>query len=549
MEVVAGKEVVIQRDTANPQRKLFIQQLYNNNIQHTSKTKAATPARAKQAKEAANEHLPANMSVAAFKDWDDSTKLAGSGGELGENDAQWKATENKFAQAVEVMQNEAFFLKPLTVTKGPYKGRNILMLMPMKENEHIPFLELPPELPNMKYAFHFLDHDLVKICTYKPAKVAYGPKRAVLAGFEDSNKHEGLTWNATTGKWIDQGLGNFALLRVSKQRFEVAAAIAYENRLSFPDFSDATIFFKAIGSMIVHVKHVAIEELYSIFHTDGRAMFVLLAKAINLRTLRFEHGRLCGKTNFSRYARGVHGIVEMARPCLRKMHEARNGVEKAVQVIDLLQIGPADSCDRYKNGNDSCEYTECTRYLASELKLKCAESEEHGLEVAADLRSSLAKLLKKGFKLGSFYIMLGHIMVGTHAQHTVAEVGTEFQGSPIIVSEACAEDKHLMLMMGVYVAYVFFRGAMILSLLKLRGKESETGMLVSNWVLCVCDVLFGWHNVQCVPEGLRVGTAAIAIANSGGLFVVLCILTKRWFWPVEPQDGDAAEQGEGKKAV
>ncbi|KAK4972808.1 hypothetical protein LTR42_006102 [Elasticomyces elasticus] len=389
---------------SHPQRKLFIEQPYNN-IQHTSKTKASASARAEQAEEPANKPLPAVMSGAAFKDWDGSTKLAGSGGELSENDAQWKATKNKFAQVVEVMQNEAFFLKLLTVTEGPHKDCNILMLMPVKENEHILFLELPPELSKMKYAFHLLDHDPVKICTDEPAKTALGPKRAVFADLKDSTKHEGLTWNAATGKCIHQGLSNFAILRVNKQPFEEAVPTAYENRLSFPDFSDATIFFKAIGSMIVHIKHVAIEGLYSKFNSDGRAMFVLLAKAI---------------------------------------------------------------------------------------------------------------------KLGSLYIMLGHIMMGAHAQHAAAEVGTEFQASPIIVSEA---------------------------LLTTRGKESETRMLVSNWVLCVCDVLFGWHNVQCTPEGLRVGTAAIAIANSGGLFVVLCILTKRWFWPVEPQDGDAAEQGVAKKAV
>ncbi|KAK5700815.1 hypothetical protein LTR97_005332 [Elasticomyces elasticus] len=187
-------------------------------------------------------------------------------------------------------------------------------------------------------------------------------------------------------------LSNFALLRVSKQLFEEAAPNAYENRLSFADFSDATIFFKAIGSTIVHVKHVAIEGRYSKLESDGRAMFVLLAKAINLRSVAFEHGCLCGCNT------GVDDIVEMARPCLKKMHEARNGVEKSVQVIDLLQVGPVDSCDKCKNGHDTCEYTECTRYLTSELKVNCAESEEHGLEVAAALRSSMAKLLKKGFK-------------------------------------------------------------------------------------------------------------------------------------------------------
>ncbi|KAK3651151.1 hypothetical protein LTR56_005915 [Elasticomyces elasticus] len=187
-------------------------------------------------------------------------------------------------------------------------------------------------------------------------------------------------------------LSNFALLRVSKQLFEEAAPIAYENRLSFADFSDATIFFKAIGSTIVHVKHVAIEGRYSKLESDGRAMFVLLAKAINLRSVAFEHGCLCGCNT------GVDDIVEMARPCLKKMHEARNGVEKSVQVIDLLQVGPVDSCDKCKNGHETCEYTECTRYLTSELKVNCAKSEEHGLEVAAALRSSVAKLLKKGFK-------------------------------------------------------------------------------------------------------------------------------------------------------
>ncbi|KAK5713874.1 hypothetical protein LTR17_017373 [Elasticomyces elasticus] len=341
------------------------------------KTRNSLPRKVKVAAKAnitkrANEDEEPDTSLIAFKAWKTGTKLA-SGGKLCERESQWKVTADNFAQTVEVMQKEAFTLKPLTITEGQYRGCNVLVLVPVENKDYFRFLDLPPELRTMVYEFSFASEPIAM----SSHRVTHERKRSV-----------GMTFDKAHGKWIGQVPSSFSLLRVNKQLHQETAPVAYGNTFSFGLMSDAVIFLQDIDDMREHLKGLTLGPR-SYQKTKVRPIFNFLADAKHLRSIRLSHDIVCSIYTEYGLRMSLKQFIEVGRPTLKEMHTARKDSELAVPVRDLIKIDPPEKCYFCKKSSKTKRH--CATLGCCDLP--CGEAETHNAEVAATARVQLADML------------------------------------------------------------------------------------------------------------------------------------------------------------
>ncbi|KAK4900240.1 hypothetical protein LTR27_002464 [Elasticomyces elasticus] len=331
------------------------------------KTKAAV-----QAKIVEDAIEPPNEMV-AFKPWKSSTKLPFGG----------RLSEQERSGTVEVLHREAFVLKPLTITEGQLKGRHVLMLEPVENEDYFRFMDLPPELRKMVYDILLPE---VKAIEIQRHKVVHEPWRPVRASFTDKVAHRPMKLESATGKWIGQVPSSFALLRVSKQLLAETAPVAYgANVFELDCFRDAEIFLETISGMRLYVKAIKFGR-HAYEKSKARGIFDFLTDAVNLRSIRIKHHTFCSGDGNDYCTAGVTEFVKMCRPAIEKMHKARKTDSVAVPVLDLLQVDAPQLCYHCKKKDGG----NCTGCCGSR---PCSEAEEHRVEVAGELRARLAKAL------------------------------------------------------------------------------------------------------------------------------------------------------------
>ncbi|KAK5713872.1 hypothetical protein LTR17_017371 [Elasticomyces elasticus] len=334
--------------------------------------RSSQSSKAKATTQAVEEDLvnPPKDASGLFENWQSSSTKLALGGKLSEQEAQWNIKENNFGQTVEVYQKECFTLKPLTITEGPYKGRNVLMLMPIEPCKQFRFLALPAELRVMVYKILLLEKQPITLDTIK---VTHIPRRPVREGFRGTGtKHasrQGLKWDRFTGKYIGQTPSNFALLRVNKQVSNEAAAVAYSNRLSMDDPQIATTFLKRIGNMGQYLKHIDLDWV------KIGSTLKLIRDGMNLRAITFSHDSICDTRDGEITITGM--FVHQCTQFLRRVHKARKDRVVAVAALELFQFKTRESCDPCRN---FCKTT-------------CASFAEHHAVVVAKFRALMAKAL------------------------------------------------------------------------------------------------------------------------------------------------------------
>ncbi|KAK5674923.1 hypothetical protein LTS10_012335 [Elasticomyces elasticus] len=324
---------------------------------------------------------PPKDALGLFENWQSSSTKLASGGKIGEQVAQWNIKENRFGQSVEVYQKECFTLKPLTITEGPYKGRNVLMLMPIEPCKQFRFMSLPPELRVMVYKILLLEKQPIKLDTIK---VTHIPRRPVRSGFRGTgSKHHKSS--RFTGKYIGQTPSNFALLRVSREVYNEAAAVAYSNRLFMADLHIATTFLKRIGNMGRYLKHLDLSGFNA--HAKIDSALNLLRDGMHLRAITFGHDSICGTY---RNVTVADLFVDQCTPFLKRVHKARKDSVVAVAALDLIQFESRDPCHYCKGDMPQ----NCSKFC----KTTCANFAEHHAEVVGRFSIQVAKVL--GIKEG-----------------------------------------------------------------------------------------------------------------------------------------------------
>ncbi|KAK3622776.1 hypothetical protein LTR56_021977 [Elasticomyces elasticus] len=327
------------------------------------KTQAAAQAKITMQGNKEEEEDP-DTSRVAFEAWKSSTKLL-AGGKLADHEAQWNTQDGKFSQDIKVLHNESFTLEPLVITEGQYKGRHILMLMPVKNKNYSRFLHLPPELRNRVYEFMPVKSKPIAMSSHK---IINGRKRSVIKTLH-SEMHEGMTWDKSRGKWTGEVPSSFSLLRVNKQLLSETAPMAYGNTFSFDSISDANIFLHGVGDMSVHIRDLRLRR-FSYQKTKIRSFLSLATgNANSLRRIHFLHEYMCTRPGVLYGDTTVEKFVEICKTSLKKMHKARKDSKTAVQVLDLIHIDPPPACW-------SCNSTTSTNSLPK-VVLRPAEAEVH----------------------------------------------------------------------------------------------------------------------------------------------------------------------------
>ncbi|KAK5720508.1 hypothetical protein LTR17_014909 [Elasticomyces elasticus] len=355
------------------------------------KTRTKANAKAVVAKD-----VSSSSSASKFKPWKTDTKLA-SGGDL-KQASQWRVDTTSYSQTVEVHHNEQFTLKPLIISEGEYKGRQVLMLMPVKITEYFPFMELPPELRQMVYEIVLLEENSrnIDIDSYKPSGLS---RRPVQSGFRSTSRdgpHHGLTWDKSRGKWMGQPPSNMGLLRVSHQvRRETAPVVYGLQTFHCHGMSPMEVFLETIGDMRGYLKHLPIKE-YGYKLGKQRSIFSLLRDARSLRSITYPHNLLCAGKQEQMYYEHLLTVEDLAReaaPMLRALHESREDDDTAVPICELIQVEKPHLCFSCRHMKDTSTY----KCMNMACEYPCGEAEQHHIDINARLRAAIAKEL--GFAL------------------------------------------------------------------------------------------------------------------------------------------------------
>ena len=105
----------------------------------------------------------------------------------------------------DVRRKYGFVLKPAIMS-----GKRVLVV---EHTSTFPFLELPAEVRNAIYECLLSEEfgERVSIRSHKPP---HQPRRPTYWDFLTKRKHEGLTWDPVTAKWLNAPHSSAALLRV-----------------------------------------------------------------------------------------------------------------------------------------------------------------------------------------------------------------------------------------------------------------------------------------------------------------------------------------------
>ncbi|KAK4900248.1 hypothetical protein LTR27_002472 [Elasticomyces elasticus] len=326
-----------------------------------------------------------------FKPWKTDTKLA-SGGSL-KQVSQWRVDTTSYSQTVEVHHNDQFTLKPLIITDGEYKGRQVLMLMPVTITDYFPFMDLPPELRKMVYELVLLDEKSKKITidSYKPIGQL---RRPVQQGFRWTHRngpHHGLTWDKAKGKWLGQKRSNLGVMRVSHQMREETAPFVYGlQNFHCLDMSAMEVFFETIGDMRGYLKHLSLDT-YGYKPSKSHTIFRLLRDAKSLRSITISHDMLCDDKRTYHHGKRttVEGLVGEAAPMLKALHNSREDDKTAVSVFDIIKIERSKICFQCEKFKDKPSY-KCSNMACG---YSCSEIEKHHSDFKARLRAAIAKAL------------------------------------------------------------------------------------------------------------------------------------------------------------
>ena len=249
--------------------------------------------------------------------------------------------------------------------------------------------DLPPEVRGMIYGYLVQKACPVKIVSLKVKGQSRRPVRYNFIS-KAHNRHKGLIWEPTTGKWLNQGPSNFALLQVNKQILQEAAPIVYgDNVFDFETTSGLNVFLNKIGTMRKYLSHVRLPRGAPYTMGCGRTVFNSLLPAMDLRMLAISHIAIC--SGGGRRAGCVTGqnFVDDCKLYLRKLHKSLWAKDSKLNVLDVVQV-VAESCEDCKAGQSS----HC-KGQGKGCRMRCDDTrvQEHCREVGARLRVLLAEEL------------------------------------------------------------------------------------------------------------------------------------------------------------
>ncbi|KXS95949.1 hypothetical protein AC578_7998 [Pseudocercospora eumusae] len=289
----------------------------------------------------------AATNMSGYEPWSTCSRLV-TGGALSQMSTFSKDSLN-FQHLVQIEHEDAFKLLPLTITEGSFAGRHVLMLEPV--TDHFRFLDLPPEIRNLIYDELLLEHNPIKIVTYKAKGRA---RRAVRSTLHQG--HPGLTWNSKLGTWTGQASSAHVILQVNKQMLAEAGPIAYgSNVFRLDDYRGLRDFLEGIGSMRAHVKQIRLlSPIY--YSTVATTALHKLKDAKGLVSLEYPRDML--SDNPESY-KGItaQGLFNDCKQLLKALHSYRKKHRNSVDdLVDIIKITPGvhSICAKARRG-EACK--------------------------------------------------------------------------------------------------------------------------------------------------------------------------------------------------
>lgn len=276
----------------------------------------------------------------------------------------------------------------LTVTQGPLRSRQVLLLEPLDDGTPFRFKNLPPDLRSDIYDMCLKEDQPIYIETIKPVR---RKRRASRFGFADryAEWHRGMTWDTETMKWLEQPPSTASLLIVSKQiRYKAGAVLYGRNIFVLGSNSKLAIFLEGIGEMRQFVRDVRLTGP-EYFQSTARKAFRLLGDAHHLHTLVVEHRGLCCTVNVP--AHDDLAVAErLAADCetmMKNFRKARENDDQATRVVDIVHVVDHERCSCCETG-----MYECVRG-SHFCRTRCAAAPQHCHRITANLRALIAQQL------------------------------------------------------------------------------------------------------------------------------------------------------------